>query len=131
MTAQDRLKQYFYEHIINHKDFIDFIEGFNEENENLDKKPILTCFDDIVKCSEEEGWDWDIDFDIDVLDYDFDNSEDCKNLTVYIYQVEPNVFISIDCKRDRSLTKEWYYDFDTVKYVKQVKITRTEWQPIS
>jgi hypothetical protein len=121
MTAQDRLKQYFYEHIIKHDDFD--ISNFEDGNNNVIELP--KTFDDLIQMFDDYGVDdWYYDFDIDNLEFEI--AENDKGTVVSVYQVEPNVFISLKCIQDYNY--KWIYEFDKAQYVKQVEVTRTEWQ---
>jgi len=115
MTAEDRLKQYFYEHIIKHKRFIEFLE-------ELEDKPVITCFDEFIKEVKEYA-DWYWDFDIDSLDVQYDLSDDYDATHIYTYQVDENTYISINYTDELLL--------DTARYVKPVERTYIEYVEIS
>lgn len=108
MTAQDKLKKYFYNHIINHKDF-----DLSEYTDNLE---LPKTFDELIDVMNIDN-DWYDYFEIYNLEYDFINEIEG---TTYIYKVDEDLFISAFYSR--------YIDLDTCKYVKQVEVTVTQWK---
>ena len=109
MKAEDRLKQYFYEHIVKHELFIRF-------SELLDKQYKIECFDDVLRYYHED--DWFVDFGIDELHIDCVSGDMPLK---FIYKVV-NDYIQVDY--------EQYIWLHTAKYVKPVEVITIKYETI-